>query len=71
MREEVIQDFYKRTIGYMVTQDNGEIWAYDFYRRLLGKYLPKENITKDFYGRVIAHGNMLSSLIKPIEEQVK
>ena len=35
----------------------------DFYNRILGKYYQRENVTKDFYGRTIAKGNVLSSLI--------
>ena len=35
---EPIKDFYGRIMGYLDTKSNGEVWAYDFYGRLLGKY---------------------------------
>ena len=63
MAKETIKDFYGRILGYIETLSNGDQEARDFYNRILGKYYQRENVTKDFYGRTIATGNVLSSLI--------
>jgi hypothetical protein len=42
---------------------NGDAKIYDFYRRLLGTYDKRSDITKDFYGRIVAKGNQLSMLL--------
>lgn len=58
-----LKDFYGRIRGYIDTKPNGDAVAYDFYGRMLGKYIKSTDQTKDFYGRVIAKGNALTSLI--------
>ena len=63
MSKEPIKDFYGRILGYIETLSNGDQVATDFYNRQLGKYYSRENVTKDFYGRILARGNILSSLI--------
>lgn len=63
MQEEIIKDWKGRTIGFIQTQSNGDARILDFYRRTLGTYNKKLNITKDFYGRIIAKGNQLSMLL--------
>lgn len=66
---EPIKDFYGRIMGYVETKSNGEVWAYDFYGRLLGKYYPGDNTTRDFYGRILTRGNTVAGLIPPVENQ--
>ena len=60
---EPVKDFYGRVQGYMDEQPNGDIWCYDFYGRLVGKYIKSLNVTRDFYGRNVAKGNVLASFI--------
>lgn len=63
MNEEIIKDFYSRIIGYVQTDNEGNKKAFDFYRRPLGSYNKKQNVTKDFYNRIIARGDAVVSLI--------
>ena len=63
MQEEVIKDFYHRIIGYVQTDNQVNKKAFDFYRRLLGTYNKQQNVTKDFYNRIIARGDAVVSLI--------
>lgn len=63
MQEEIIKDFYHRIIGYVQTDSQGNKKAFDFYRRLLGTYSKQQNVTKDFYNRIVARGDAVVSLI--------
>lgn len=65
--KEPIKDFYNRIIGYIDTKSNGDQTGYDFYHRVVGYYEKRSNLTKDFYRRVVGHGNLLVSLITQAE----
>ena len=59
-----IKDFYGVILGYIWTdKKTGNERATDFYGRILGFYDAKQNITKEFSGRIIARENILTSLI--------
>lgn len=60
---QTIRDFYGRVLGYIEEDEQGNSTAYDFYRRILGRYSKLLNSTQDFYGRVIARGNITSALV--------
>lgn len=64
-QEEYIRDFNTRKVlGIIRTDSNGDQVAIDFdTRKILGYYRAKYNHTTDFYGRVIAKGNCVSSFI--------
>lgn len=62
--EETIREFSGKVIGYIETKPNGDKVVRDFYRRLLGTYNKKLNVTKDFYGRTIARGDLSSMLLR-------
>lgn len=64
-----LKDFYGRIYGYLDRQSNGDVWAYDFRGRLVGKYLRSEDVTRDWYGHNVSTGNVVASLIPPIEQQ--
>ena len=66
---EPLKDYYGRVFGYLHVQPNGDVWAYDYFGRLVGKYVVQENLTKDFFGKIIAQGNVVASLIPPIDQQ--
>lgn len=62
MAKEYVRDFYNRIIGSL--EDTGdEIIARDFYNKVLGYYRKRDNITQNFYRKVIGKGNLLSGLI--------
>lgn len=62
--EQIIRNYYGLIIGYITTDPQTQKQtARDFYRRILGSYDPKLNVTRDFYGRIVSQGNSLASLI--------
>ena len=63
MAKEYIRSFSGKVLGYIETFPNGDKAAYDFYGRKLGSYRKATNTTHDFYGRVLARGDSLNSLI--------
>ena len=62
MREN-IKDFYGAVIGYIDKATNGDEVAHDRYGKILGSYSKSCNVTKDFYGKIIATGNIVASLV--------
>lgn len=62
-----IKDFYGRIYGYLDTKPNGDVWAYDFYGRLCGKYIASENVTKNFWGQNVSTGNTVVALISTLK----
>lgn len=64
-----LKDFKGRIYGYLHTQTNGDVWAYDFYGKLVGKYIKSEDVTRNFNGQNISTGNVVVTLIPPIEQQ--
>ena len=62
-QEQTIRDFYGRIIGFIITEPNGDKVARDFYRRVVGRYDARRDVTVDFYGRVLTKGDTVASLI--------
>lgn len=60
---QTIRDFYGRIVGYIEEDAQGNKVVRDFYRTIQGKYDKKQNVTRDFYGRIIAKGDACASLI--------
>ena len=63
LKRTEIKDFGGKPIGYIVQESNGDQKATDFFGKPLGFYRAKADQTTDFFGVVIARGNILSSLI--------
>lgn len=63
MNKEPIKNFFGQTIGYVETDNNGNQILRDFYNKILGYYYKDRNVTTDFYKRIIAKGNALTSLL--------
>ncbi len=62
--KEAIRDFYNRIIGYVITNTvTGDKIVTDFYNRRLGYYDAKQNVTRDFYNRIVARGDSSVGLI--------
>lgn len=61
---QTIRDFSGRILGYIETDNDGNKIVRDFYKVILGKYDKKNNVTRDFYGRIVARGDASASLIK-------
>ena len=58
-----IKDFYGRVIGTVEEESNGDKTIKDFYGRPLGYYKKGRNVTTDFYGRVVASADQLTTLL--------
>lgn len=63
IRTEYIRDFYGHIQGRVEYLENGDKIARDFYGAIKGRYFADENVTKDFYGRIISKGDSLVSLL--------
>ncbi len=63
MTRQEIRNFYGHILGYIDTESNGKKTARNFYFKILGTYNPSEDTTRDFYGRIISKGDVLSGLI--------
>lgn len=61
--KEPIKNFYGQIIGWIETDKNGNQMVKNYYGVVLGTYDKKSNLTKDFYGRIIAKGNSLAGLL--------
>ena len=60
--QEILRDFYGKIIGYIETDNQGNKVIRDKYRKILGRYDKKMNVTRDFYGRIIGKGNQSAIL---------
>ena len=58
-----IRDFNNRILGKIENMSNGDKTVRDFYGRILGYYRKSQDITTDFYGRIVARGDASSGLI--------
>ena len=59
-----IKDFYGKILGYIEEDSNGNKKATNFYFKILGTYNKNQDVTRDFYGRIIARGDILAALIR-------
>ena len=60
---ERITNFYGQCLGTIETDSSGNKTVKDFYGRVLGKYEKSSNVTKDFYGKILYHGDMAAALL--------
>ena len=63
MAKELIRNFTGTIIGSYETMPNGDIVVRDFYGKNLGKYDRQLDVTRDFYGKVVAQGNAIGMLL--------
>ncbi len=64
IKEEKITDFYGYILGYIRTDTiTGDKTAYNFSRVILGKYDSRNNVTKDFLGKIISRGDTTTALV--------
>lgn len=61
--ETVLKDYYGKIIGYIETRPDGNKVIRNFHRQIKGTYDKKQDVTRDFYGRIIARGDCLTMLL--------
>ena len=64
MTRDYVRDQYGRILGSYEEASDGKITLRDKYGKILGTYSPRDNLTRDMYGRVQGKGNTLSRLLK-------
>ena len=57
-----VKDFYGRILGYIDTEPNGDKIVRNFHFKILGKYDHNADVTRDFYGKILAKGDQSSFL---------
>ena len=63
-KETYIKAFNGSILGILEEKDNGDQLIRDWPgRQILGYYYANRDVTTDFYGRVIARGNIITSLL--------
>jgi hypothetical protein len=58
-----IQDFYGKILGWIDVDDRGNKTVQQFAGPIVGYYRKSDNVTTDFYGRIIARGDVTASLL--------
>jgi hypothetical protein len=61
--KEAVRDWRGVILGYIETDGAGNKTVRDFYNRILGYYKKDRNVTTDFYGHILAKGDVAASLI--------
>ncbi|WP_323032125.1 hypothetical protein [Brachymonas denitrificans] len=63
MTDQQIRDRTNKLIATIKTQSSGKLEIRDSRNRLLGIYDPRTNETRDAANRLVARGNVLTSLV--------
>ena len=63
MKIQTIRDFYNRVIGYIETDRDGNKIVRNFYKKILGRYDKKHDVTRDFYNRIVGKGDLSTMLL--------
>lgn len=63
MNRMTIKDFSGKIIGFIDIDDAGNKVVRKFNLMIVGRYDAKLDVTRDFQGRVIARGDVSSSLL--------
>ena len=63
MQQQYIKDFYGKVIARIDFLPDGNKRLYNFYGKLLGEYVASRDVTCDFYGKLVGHGDCLTMLI--------
>ncbi len=61
---ETIKDWTGKILGFVDHESNGNKTLRDFHGRILGKYNKQTDDTRDFYGRLVAKGDCLMTLLR-------
>ena len=59
----VIREFSGKIIGYIYVDANGQKTVKEFSGKIVGYYYPDRDVTTDFYGKIVARGDVASALL--------
>lgn len=59
----VIREFSGKIIGYIYVDANGKKTVKEFSGKIVGYYYPDRDVTTDFYGKILARGDISSALL--------
>lgn len=68
-KDTVVKDWRGWVLGYLSPSSNGDVVAYDFYRRKVGSYRAATDTTVDFYGRMVSRGDTTMALIRSAADE--
>ena len=60
---QTIRSFSGYILGTIETDSQGRKTARNFYGKILGRYNPVDNYTRDFYGMIVSQGDTTAALI--------
>lgn len=60
---ETIRTFSGSIVGYLDYESNGDITVRSFSGKILGRYEARDDVTRDFYGKILYRGNMAAALL--------
>ena len=60
---ETIREYSGMIVGYLDHENNGDITVRKFNGQIVGRYYASEDLTKDFYGKILYRGNMAAALL--------
>lgn len=60
---ETIRDYAGMIVGHLDHESNGDITVRNYAGQILGRYYARDNLTKDFYGKILYRGNMAPALL--------
>ena len=63
MAQEILKDRMGRVIGRITTDKFGTQTITDAFGRKKGSYSPRENTTRDAFGKPFGQGNLLTDLL--------
>lgn len=67
-KDKIIRNFWGKEVARIRQRSDGRYYISDFFGKTLGYYDPKayggKGATYDFWGKMIAEGDVLTSLIK-------
>lgn len=62
-KKTAVKDYYGRIIGWVEEDLKGNKIIRNFYGQIVGKYDKTANLTRDFYNRIVARGDVAVGLL--------
>lgn len=63
MAKELIKSFGGKYLGSVDTKSNGDVVVTNWGGKIVATYSKKDNVTRNFYGVIVATGNVASGFL--------